>query len=129
HTHHSPVLLQERYDSYADGIPPNEYVPFLYERMADAVEQAWKNRKKSGVAWGLGQAVVGRNRRVAYEDGRTVMHGKTDAPDFKGIEGYEDHAVDILCFYDDQQRLTATAISLPSPAQSLSQTVISADFW
>lgn len=129
HTHHAPVLMQERYDSYADGMEPKEYVPFLYERMAEAVERAWKGRRKSGVAWGLGHAVVGRNRRVVYEDGRAVMHGNTDTPDFKAIEGYEDHAVDILCFYDEQKRLTATAISLPAPAQSLSQTVISADFW
>jgi hypothetical protein len=49
---------------------------------------------------------------------------------FRHIEGYEDHAVDILCFYDDKKRMKAAAITLACTAQmSQGDTVVSADFW
>lgn len=129
HTHTAPVLLQDRYQSYGDAMQPKDYVAFLYERMADAVEEAWKNRKPGAVAWGLGHAVVGHNRRAVYRDGSAKMYGPTNSPDFKTIEGYEDHAADILCFFDENKKLTATAIALPCPAQSVGGKVLSADYW
>ena len=102
HTHDAPVLLQDRYDEkdYGDAMQPKEYVPWLYERMAEAVVKAWESRAAGAVAWGLGHAVVGHNRRVVYSDGTAKMHGNTNDPEFRDIEGYEDHAVHVLCFYD-----------------------------
>ena len=104
---------QNQYDEkdYGDAMQPKDYVPFLYERMAEAVVKAWESRAAGAVAWGLGHAVVGHNRRVVYADGQAKMLGNTNDPQFRHIEGYEDHAVDILCFYDDQKRLKATAIA------------------
>ena len=57
------------------------------------------------------------------------MYGKTNTPEFMCIEGYEDHAVDLLLFYDRQKALKATAITLACPAQSVGGSKLSADFW
>jgi len=131
HTHAAPVLLQDRYDEkdYGSAMQPKEYVVLLYERMAEAVRKAWEGRAPGAVAWGLGHAVAGRNRRAVFRNGSAVMYGKTDTPEFRGIEGYEDHAVDVLCFYDDNRRLKATAIALACPSQSVTGDLLSADFW
>ncbi len=131
HTHDAPVLMQDRYDvkDYADTMQPKEYVPWLYQQMAEAVVKAWTTRARGAVAWGLGHAVVGHNRRVVYSDGTAKMHGPTNDPQFRHIEGYEDHAVHVLCFYDMQQRLRATAITLACTAQCASGNRVSADFW
>ncbi len=129
HTHAAPVLLQDRYESYGDAMQPKDYVPFLYERMAEAVVQAWEGRHPGAVAWGLGHAVVGCNRRAVFSDGSAKMYGNTNTPAFRHVEGYEDHAVDILCFYDRQNKLEATAITLACPSQSVGGSKLSADFW
>ena len=129
HTHAAPVLLQERYQGYGDAMQPREYVEFLFERMADAVEEAWKNRAVGAVSWGLGHAVVGQNRRSVFRDGSAAMYGKTDTPEFRGIEGYEDHSVDVLCFYNPQKELRAAVITLACPSQSVGGSSLSADFW
>ncbi len=132
HTHSAPVLLQDQYDEkdYGDATQPKDYVPMLYQRMADAVVKAWESRAAGAIAWGLGYAVVGRNRRVVYADGHAQMLGKATDPQFRHIEGYEDHAVDVLCFYDDKKQLKAAVLALACPAQmSQGERVVSADFW
>jgi len=131
HTHDAPTLQQDRYDEkdYGDTMQPKEYVPWLYQRMGDAVVKAWESRAAGAVAWGLGHAVAGHNRRVVYSDGTAKMHGNTNDPQFRRIEGYEDHAVQVLCFYDSQKRLKATALTLACTAQCASGTKVSADFW
>lgn len=131
HTHAAPVLLQDRYNEkdYGEAMQPKDYVPFMYERMAEAVEKAWKERKAGAMAWGLGNAVVASNRRAVFSDGTAKMYGNTNSSTFRRIEGFQDHAVDILCFYDGQKKLTATAITLACPSQSVSGSKLSADFW
>lgn len=131
HTHAAPVIQQDRYDEkdYEDAVQPKDYVPWLYQRMGEAVVKAWESRAKGAVAWGLGHAVVGHNRRVVYSDGTAKMFGNTDDPKFRGIEGYEDHALHVLCFYDAQKKLTAAAITMATTAQAAGSNRISADFW
>lgn len=129
HTHSAPVLLQDRYQSYGGAMEPKDYVPFMYGRMADAVVKAWESRAPGAVAWGLGHAVVGCNRRAVFADGRAVMYGNTSSPAFRRVEGYEDHSVDVLCFFDRQEQLEAAAITLACPAQSVGGSRVSADFW
>lgn len=131
HTHTAPVIAQDRYDErdYEDAMQPKEYVPWMYERMAAAVVRAWEGRAAGAVAWGLGQAVAGHNRRVTYSDGTVKMYGDMKDPKFRHIEGYEDHAVQVLCFYDAQRRLKATALSLATTAQAEGGIKVSADFW
>lgn len=131
HTHSAMMVVKNQYDEkdYGDAMQPDRYVPFLYERMAEAVEKAWRGRAAGTVAWGLGHAVVGCNRRVVYSDGHGRMYGNTNDPKFRRVEGYEDHSVDVLCFYDDTKQLKAAAITLACPAQSAGSAAVSADFW
>ncbi|MHB8860783.1 MAG: hypothetical protein ACYC6N_00155 [Pirellulaceae bacterium] len=132
HTHSAPVTVQNQYDEkdYGDATQPKEYLPYLYQQMAEAVVRAWEGRAVGAMGHGLGHAVVGQNRRVVYADGSAQMSFETNDPQFRHIEGYEDHGVDILCFYDQQRQLKATAITLACPAQmSQGETVVSADFW
>ncbi|MFA5192290.1 MAG: hypothetical protein WC740_16400 [Verrucomicrobiia bacterium] len=131
HTHAAPVLLQDRYDvkDYGDAMQPKEYVPWLYQKMAEAVVKAWESRAKGDVAWGLGHAVACHNRRVVYSDGTAKMYGAVNVPEFRGLEGYEDHGVHVLCFYDSQKHLKAAVISLATTAQAAGGNKVSADFW
>ncbi len=46
-----------------DVMSVEEYVEFAGERIAAAVTEAWQGRAPGSVAFGLGYAVVGRNRR------------------------------------------------------------------
>ena len=133
HTHKAPAIDQESYDNYAGAIEPKDYVPFMFERMAEAVVKAWERRKPGAFAWGLGHAVVGQNRRAVYANGAAEMYGKTDRPDFRGLEGYEDHAVDCLFFLGANRKPVAIAVTLACPAQTDERGPagprISADFW
>ena len=97
---------------------PSEYAEFASGRIADAIEQAWKNRKPGGVAFGLGHAVVGHNRLTAYKNGRSGMYGKTDRADFSHVEGYEDHSVGLLYTYNAGGELTGVVVvNIACPAQ------------
>jgi hypothetical protein len=92
--------------------------------------KAWNARRAGSVGWGLGHAVVAQNRRSVYADGTASMYGATSKPGFRGIEGYEDHGVEVLCFWDDQQQLFATAINVACPSQEVEgRSVVHADFW
>ena len=130
HTHTAPETQEGTYVLPAEGVMPiAEYREFLIARLADAAVRAWENRKPGGVSWGLGFAEVARNRRAAYADGKTIMYGKTDRTDFSHIEGYEDHAVDLLYFWDGD-KLTGVAINLSCPSQEVEgEYYVSADFW
>ncbi|HRR32714.1 MAG TPA: hypothetical protein P5026_01310 [Kiritimatiellia bacterium] len=130
HSHTGPTLNQARFDDYGEAMQPKEYVPYMLDRVAEAVVKAWEGRKPGAVAWGLGHAVVGHNRRVVYADGSAVMYGKVDKPTFRGLEGWEDHAVDVVCFTDAERRLVATVLAVPCPSQVVEGLYeVSADFW
>ena len=131
HTHTAPVVREGDYEIPKDGVmQPSEYVEFLCSRIADAVVKAWDSRKPGRAGWGLGHAVVGQNRRSVYADGRAVMYGPTDKPDFRNIEGPEDHGVEVLFFWDADGKLIATAANLACPSQEVEGlSVVNADFW
>ncbi len=106
HTHTAPVLIEGIYEIPKEGpIQVAEYVAFFADRTADAILKAWDSRQSAKVSWGLGQATVAYNRRAVYEDGTAVMYGKTDPKNFRMLEGYEDHDVDVLFFWDKQDKL------------------------
>ncbi|MCC6859564.1 MAG: hypothetical protein IT158_13425, partial [Bryobacterales bacterium] len=130
HTHTAPETQEGTYVLPAQGVMPiAEYREFLIARLAEVAVRAWENRKPGGVSWGLGFAEVARNRRAAYMDGKTTMYGKTDREDFSHIEGYEDHAVDLLYFWNGN-RLTGVAINISCPSQEVEgEYYVSADFW
>jgi len=131
HTHNAPVTVEGRYTLPASGVmKPAEYAEFMSARVAEAIVESWQKRRPGKVGWGQGQALVAQNRRAAYADGTAQMYGATNTEKFRGIEGYEDHNLDVLCFWDQQDRLVATAINVPCPAQEAEGGLsIHADFW
>jgi len=113
-----------------DVMAVEDYAEFAGQRIADAVAEAWETRAEGAVAFGLGYAVVGRNRRWVDTAGRSTMYGNTDTPEFSHIEGYEDHSVNVLATYDGEGDLTGVVVNVPCPSQETeSLFVISADFW
>jgi len=109
---------------------PVECFEFASVRIAEAIEQAFKNRQPGGVSFGLGHAVVGHNRITAYDNGRSQMYGRTDRADFSHVEGYEDHSVGLLYTFDADQKLTGVVVNVACPAQvNEGGTLITADYW
>jgi hypothetical protein len=131
HTHTAPVLEDGKYLIPEEGVmQPSEYTKFLSHRIADLCVAAWGARKPGRVGWGLGHAVIAQNRRAVYADGRSVMYGRTDQADFRGIEGPEDHGVEVLFFWDGEGKLIATAVNVACPSQEVEgDSLIDADFW
>lgn len=131
HTHTAPVMVEGKYVIPADGvIQPADYVEFLVERVSGAVVEAWNEREPAGVSWGQGQAVVAHNRRAVYADGSAAMYGQTNQAEFRGIEGCEDHDIDVLSFWDEENKPFAMAVDVACPAQEVEgRSAVNADFW
>jgi hypothetical protein len=112
---------------------PQEYVPIMFERMGNAVVKAWNSRKPGAVTWGMGHAVIAQNRRAVYANGSAQMYGGTGVENFRGLEDYEDHAVDTIFFLDENKKPMAIMVVVPCPAQSDERGEcgkrISADYW
>ncbi len=131
HTHTAPVMVPGKYTIPEEGvIQPKEYRVFLADRVADIVEKAWKSREAGAVSWGLGHAVVAQNRRTVYANGVAQMYGSTGREEFRELEGYEDHGVEVLFFWNSEKKLIASAINIACPSQEVeSISEVSADFW
>ena len=139
HTHTGPeVRLPEEGSGHSsrgvgvelDAMPAGKYLDFASERIAGAVLTAWENRCPGSVAFGLGQAVVGRNRRWVNRSGAARMYGDTNTPEFSHIEGYEDHSVNLLAAYGEAGELTGLVVNVPCPSQvSEHRFSLSADYW
>jgi len=133
HTHTAPGFVGwSRYDvSEDEGVmKASEYADYFVERVSKAVVEAWKNRKPGAMSWALGHAVIGINRRSAYFDGSAVMYGATNNENFSNIEGYEDHGVELLFFWNQDRKLTGLVVNIACPAQETEElSEISADFW
>ena len=111
-------------------MPPSEYVAFATERIANAVIQAWNGRQPGAIAFGLGHAVVGRNRLMAYRNGKSQMYGNINRSNFSHVEGYEEASLHVLTTYDADRKLTGMILNLACPSQvSEREYRISADFW
>lgn len=140
HTHTGPELrIPVRGGGFVSGtpgvdlpeaMPIAEYLAFAAPRIARAVVDAWNARRPGAVAFGLGYAVVGRNRRWVDTAGRTTMYGNTDQAGFSHIEGYEDHSVNVLATYSEAGVLTGLVVNVPCPSQvSEHEFLLSADYW
>jgi hypothetical protein len=131
HTHTAPVTRPGVYDIPKTGVMAVEdYCELAAERIGEAIAKAWQGRKPGRFSWGLGHAAVAENRRATYADGHTVMYGKTDRPDFRGLEGYEDHDVGTLLFWNESGKLLAMAINVSCPSQEVEHLRnLNADFW
>ncbi|HBJ86717.1 MAG TPA: hypothetical protein DDZ88_23255 [Verrucomicrobiales bacterium] len=131
HTHTAPVTVDGKYALPETGImQPGPYAEWMTAKVADGIVEAWQKRQPGKVAWGQSQAVIAQNRRPYYADGTAVMYGKPDSPNFRGIESYEDHNIEVLCFWDAADKLIATAINVACPSQEVGgNSAIHADFW
>ena len=109
---------------------PAVYIDWAAERIAGAAVKAWRERAPGAIGYALGQAVVGRNRRVAFEDGNSSMYGDTATPRFRHVEGYEDHDLNLLGIWDAEGTLTGLVVNVACPSQvNGSIFEISADYW
>ena len=138
HTHTGPVLNTGRYDIPDDAIQPDEYVKFASKQISDAAAEAWNSRKPGGMSWGLGHASIGYNRRAVYFEpvpsgfgkGTAVMYGNTSQENFSHMEGYEDHGLEMLFFWDEQKKLTGMVLNVACPTQETEgMSQLSADYW
>ncbi len=131
HTHTAPTLLPDKYPIPKEGVVQvQEYIVFLAERVADTVARAWNNRSVGSVTWGLSHAVVAYNRRAVYADGHAQMYGRTNVPSFRNLEGYEDHDIGTLFFWNDANELAAVVVNVSCPSQEVEgRTAVNADFW
>jgi len=113
-----------------DVMSPADYIEFAADRIADAIAEAWETRETAGISYGLGHAVVGRNRRLTYQDDTSQMYGKAGVAEFRHVEGYEDHSVYAMMTYDQAKSLTGIVVNVPCPSQVSEQIYqISADYW
>ncbi len=131
HTHTAPEMTPGMFILPKEGVTSvEENRAFLVGRIADAVEKAWNGRAPGSATWGLGHAVVAYNRRAVYANGSAAMYGATNVPTFRGIEGYEDHDVDTLFFWNGEGKLIGMCVNVPCPSQVVEgRSAINADYW
>ncbi|HUT02070.1 MAG TPA: hypothetical protein VM031_06420, partial [Phycisphaerae bacterium] len=136
HTHTAPQQEDNAFGGLYDvskvkgAMKASEYREFLTARLAAAAAKAWKARAPGGMSWALGQAVVGHNRRAAYFNGRSQMYGNTNVANFDRIEGYEDHGLCLLFFFNGARKLTGMVVNVACPSQETEgMSRVSADFW
>lgn len=136
HTHTAPVLENDPNESSflypipGDVTTPEDYRKLFVKNVAAAIVKAWNSREKGMVAWGMQREAVGYNRRVHYRDGTTAMYGNATTPEFQNIEGYEDHDINSLFFWNGKGRLVATSIEVACPAQEVeNRYTVNADYW
>ncbi len=131
HTHTAPVLLGDKYAIPKHGVMQvDQYRALLVQRIADAIARAYDGRRPGSVTWGIGHAAVAYNRRAVYAGGSARMYGRTDVPEFRNLEGYEDHDVGTLFFFNATGDLIAVAVNVACPSQEVeSKTAVNADFW
>ncbi len=113
-----------------DFMDEDEALGFLTERIAKAVVKAWNNRRSARYATGFGRAAVGMCRRVCYSDNSAKMWGDTNLASFTELEGGNDSGIEMLFFYDENNKLTGVAANVACPAQVLEHRMfISSDYW
>ena len=113
-----------------DFMDDKEALVFLTERIAQAVVEAWENKKPARYAAGFGRATVGMCRRVCYSDGSAKMWGDTNMASFTELEGGNDSGIEMLFFYDQNEKLTGVVANVACPAQVLEHRMfISSDYW
>jgi hypothetical protein len=58
------------------------------------------------------------------------MYGATTNPEFRGLEGYEDHDIGSLFAWDASGKMIAVAVNVACPSQEVeSRRTLNADFW
>ncbi len=144
---HTGGARRETPEKTPDGMdiyPGAKYKEFTVQMGAEAVCEAYENRKNGGISYGYGYAVVAHQRRSVYfEDkgavggpltlapnGHGVMYGKTNDPQFSHFETGADHFVNALYTYDENKKLTGMLLNVPCPSQVSEMFCMqTADYW
>ncbi len=132
HTHTGPPLGRPLlYPEPGEGVMTVEECKKLFmDRVAGAIVEAWNRRAPGGVGRALGHAAVGFNRRLTYADGTSQMYGNSDREDFVGVEGTQDHGVEILFTWDPDGNATGVIVNPACPSQVVEgKSFLSADYW
>lgn len=131
HTHTAPVLYSGKYPLPDEGVMPVEKtLDYMAGRIAEGIARAWAGRAPGSFTWGLSHAVVAHHRRAVFADGTAVMYGQTNAANFRGLEGYEDHDIGTLFFWNAEGKLIALAVNVACPAQEVEgRSAVHADFF
>lgn len=137
HTHTAPVLEDNPdessflYQIPKEGVTPvSVYRALFVKNVAEAIVKAWNSRSPGSVSWGLNRAAISYNRRTSYADNTTAMYGKTNVPEFRSLEGYEDHDINSLFFWNKEGKLIAMSIDVACPAQEVEgRSEVNADYW
>ncbi len=154
HTHASPRYFTFGSSGYdkaphdkVDYMMPEEYRPFLISQAADAICEAYENRKEGSFAYGYGYAVVAHHRRPTYFDDLRLrpgdqgpsslkvnrfakMYGDTNDPQFAGYEGNVDSTAYFMFTFDKEENLTGAIVNVPCPSQnSENEEMLTGDYW
>jgi len=132
HTHTAPVLaLEGEYLIPKTGVTQvKDYRNFFVDKVSGAIVGAYNDRTPGSVAWGMSYAVAGYNRRIVYADGTSGMSSKTNLPEFRSLEGSEDHDVNTLFFWDEKDELISIVVGVASPSQEVEgRYAVNADYW
>lgn len=120
--------LAEKYTE--DMMTPYEVGLFLVDRIAEAIKEAWNNRKPGGYAPGFSRATVGHCRRTTYTDGTAKMYGRTEVENFLSLEGGNDSGIELMYIFDNQDQLTGIVVNVACPSQVVEhKNIISSDYW
>ena len=103
HTHSTPSVIQTHPNKPVDDAYHERLRAWLCEAAGEAVSSAEQVR----IAWGLGEAEIGYNRRVCYADGTRIMHGDANREDATGLEGFNDPRQVALFVQDMDGKLKA----------------------
>jgi hypothetical protein len=99
HNHTGPSVQEGKYQVPDSGImTPTQYVEFLYERLQEAVVEAWESRKPQKVSWALGHASVGYCVRTLKTNDKWQWYGwhARGFEDFGYLESSQDTGIEML---------------------------------
>ncbi|MCQ2400382.1 MAG: hypothetical protein MJ059_00455 [Lachnospiraceae bacterium] len=107
-----------------------EIFDMLVERICEVIKAAWNGRKPGSFANGFERAAVGMCRRVAYSDDTAQMWGNANTAVFTHMEGGSDTGVELLYFFDEEDKITGAIANVACPAQCVQHRhFISPDYW
>lgn len=130
HTHSAPSARTEGYPLPPEAMKPNDFIKFASDKFGLALKEAWSKRERARYSYGLGDAVIAYNRRAIYADGHGVMYGNTNQPDFRAIEGVEDHDINCIFFWNMKDKPLGMLVNVSCPSQEEeSNHEVSSDYW
>ena len=106
HTHFGPTT--SRGVNVIHGI---DYMDWLPGRIADSVKMAQNRLRRGAVAYGVGFAKEGYNRRYHMKNGSVVTNPGILNPDIVGPAGPTDPEVGLLSVMDEERNLVAALAS------------------